>query len=182
MRISGGLFVVLIIAVGFVLYLTATDLASSTDAVKAVASDLREANVEGAEFDREQATAMIDAMEMLLAAPELLAESVEELKTFAASAAAWARDAELGEELHAAVLIRRAAGELRAYALQPDDRHLMRARRSLEAARSTVEGHGHGTGVDGGPGLAVGAVRDQLDNLEQSQRERHQEAEESLRD
>jgi hypothetical protein len=124
---------------------------------------------------------MIDAMEMLLAAPELLADSVEQLKTFAASAAAWARAAGPGEELHAAVLIRRAAGELRAYALQPDDRHLMRARRCLEAARSTVDGHGHGTGVDGGPGLAVGAVRDQLDNLEQSRRERHQEAEESFR-
>ena len=182
MRISGGLFVVLILAVGFVLYLTGLDVTSSTDAVKAVASDLREANVEGADFDRDQATDMIDAMAMRLGAPELLADSVEELKTFAAAASAWARAAEPGEELHAAVLIRRAAGELRAYALQPDDRHLMRARRCLEAARSTVDGHGHGPGVDGGPGLAVGAVREQLDNLEQSQRERHQEAEESLRD
>ena len=113
--------------------------------------------------------------------PELIQDSVEELKTFAASAAAWARAADLGEQLHAAVQIRRAAGELRAYALQPDDRYLLRARRCLEAARSTIDGHGHRTGVDGGPGLAVGAVRDQLDNLEQSQRERHQEAEESLR-
>jgi hypothetical protein len=79
-----------------------------------------------------------------------------------------------------AVAIRRAAGELRGYALTPSDLRLMRSRRLLAAARSTLEGLG-GDRVSGdGPGLAVGAVRDRIDNLQQSHQERIQEVDEEL--
>jgi hypothetical protein len=120
-------------------------------------------------------------MEFLVDNPDLVAESVDELKTFASTAASWAAGSQPGPELHTSVLVRRAAGELRAYALGPSQRHLTRARQCLDAARSALAGEGGG-GVGGdGPGLAVGALKDQLDNLEQSQREQRQELEESLR-
>ena len=46
-RISGALFLVVLISVGFMLYLTARDATSSLDAVAAVATDLREEGVTG---------------------------------------------------------------------------------------------------------------------------------------
>jgi hypothetical protein len=57
----------------------------------------------------------------------------------------------------------------------------MRTRRLLAAARSTLDSLG-GNGVSGeGPGLAVDAVRDRIDNLQQSHQERIQEVNEELR-
>jgi len=122
-------------------------------------------------------------MEILQADPETISDHLAELKTFAATAASWAEAAATpSAELHAAVAIRRAAGELRGYALTPSDVRLMRTRRLLTAARSTLDGVG-GDSVSGeGPGLAVDAVRNRIDNLQQSHQERIQEVDEDLRD
>ena len=121
-------------------------------------------------------------MEVLLAEPETISDHLAELKIFAATAASWAEAAATpSTDLHVAVAIRRAVGELRGYALTPSDVHLMRTRRLLAAARSSLDGVGSG-GVSGdGPGLAVGAVRDRIDNLQQSHQERLQEIEEELK-
>jgi len=115
LRISGALFLTILIAVGYMLYLTGRDATSSLDAVAAVATDLREVGVTGRDLDRDLALQMIDAMEGLLDTPDTIPDHIDDLKTFAATAAAWADAAPSpSSELRAAVAIRKAAGELRA--------------------------------------------------------------------
>ena len=155
MRISGALFLVVLISVGFMLYLTARDATSSLDAVAAVATDLREEGVTGIDH-------------------------VDDLKTFAATAAAWADAAPSpSTELRIAVALRKAAGELRSQALSPSTVHLMRARRYLGVAEDALEFAAMGGGGPG-PGLATDAVRDRLENLEQAHQEHYQELDEEL--
>ena len=180
MRISGVLFLGVLIAAAYVLYLGAVDSTASLDAVAPVASTLREEGVTGSALDSDRAERMIVAMEGLLATPETIADHVEDLRTFTSTAASWANAAPSpSSELHLAVSIRRAAGELRSYALRSSPVHLMRARRYLEQGRGTLEGGGGGPGGPG-PGLATDAIRDQLENLQQSQQERHQEVDEAI--
>ena len=90
MRISGAFFITILLAVGYMLYLTARDATSSLDAIAVVATDLREQGVEGRALDRELALQMVAAMEDLLAATDTIPQHIEDLKTFAATAAAWA--------------------------------------------------------------------------------------------
>jgi hypothetical protein len=180
LRISGALFLTLLMAVGYMLYLTARDATSSLDAIATVATDLREQGVQGRALDYDLALQMIEAMQSLLASPETIPEHVEDLKTFAATAAAWAdAAASPSSELRAAVALRRAAGELRTQALTPSTVHLMRARRYLGVAVDALEFGVMGAGGPG-PGLATDAVRDRLENLQQSQQERYQELDEEL--
>ena len=180
MRISGALFITLLIAVGYMLYLTARDTTASLDAIAVVATDLREQGIEGRALDRDLAFQMIAAMEDLLAATDTIPQHIEDLKTFAATAAAWADAAPSpSAELRAAVAIRRAAGELRSQAMSPSAVHLMRARRYLGVAVDALEYAESGAGGPG-PGLATDAVRDRIDNLEQSHKERFLEVDEEL--
>jgi hypothetical protein len=180
-RISGALFLVVLMAVGFMLYLTARDATSSLDAIAVVATDLREEGVTGRALDRHLAFQMIDAMDSLLVSPETIPDHVGELKTFAATAAAWADAAPSpSTELRVAVALRKAAGELRSQALSPSTVHLMRARRYLGVAEDALEFAAMGGGGPG-PGLATDAVRDRLENLEQAQQERYQELDEELK-
>ena len=179
-RISGALFLVVLMAVGFVLYLTARDATSSLDAVAAVATDLREEGVVGRTLDRDLAIQMIDAMDRLVVAPDTIPDHVDDLKTFAATAAAWAAAAPSpSTELRIAVALRKAAGELRSLALSPSTVHLMRARRYLGVAEDALEFAATGGGGPG-PGLATDAIRDRLENLGQAQQERYQELDEEL--
>jgi len=182
LRIFGIFFLGTLIAAGFYLYLGARDATSSLDAVAIVASGLREENVTGSALDRETARQMISAMEELLAAPDTISDHVEDFKTFAATAASWADAAATPSvELHVAVALRRAAGELRGYALEPQDIRLSRARQLLTAARSSLDSASDGMGGGQGSGLAVGAVKDRIDNLQQSHQERIQEVDEELK-
>jgi hypothetical protein len=174
------LFLVLLLAAGFVLYLTARDATSSLDAVATVATDLREEGVTGRDLDRNLARQMIDAMGGLVIEPDTIGEHVEDLKTFAATAASWADAAPSpSTELRVAVALRKTAGELRSHALSPSTVHLMRARQYLREAEEALEFAATGGG-GGGPGLATDGVRDRLENLEQSQQERYQELDEEL--
>ncbi len=180
MRISGALFLIILIAVGYMLFLTGRDATSSLNAVAVVATDLREAGVTGRALDRDLALQMIDAMDGLLNAPDTIPDHIEDLKTFSATAAAWADAAPSpSSELRAAVAIRKAAGELRAQATRPSTTHLMRARRYLDVASDAIRFAATGPGGPG-PGLATDAVRDRLENLQQSQQERYQELDEEL--
>jgi hypothetical protein len=182
LRIFGIFFLGVLIAAGFYLYLGARDATSSLNAVAAVASSLREENITGSTLDRETARQMISAMEDLLAAPDTISEHVEDLKTIAATAASWADAAATpSAELHIAVALRRAAGELRGYALAPKEIQLSRSRQLLSAARSSLDNESDGMGGGQGPGLAVGAVKDRIDNLQQSHQEQIQEMNEELK-
>jgi len=177
MRVSGILMIGVLIAAGFVFYLTGRDATTSLDAVATVATDLREEGVAGRPLDRAAAQRMISAMESLLAAPETISDHVEDLKSFAATAAAWAQAAASPSlELRTAVSLRSAAGELREYAIRSTQTHLMRARRSLDGARAALAGEATGAG----PGLATEAVRDRIQNLQRSQQEQQQELAEEL--
>jgi hypothetical protein len=180
LRISGALFLTVLIAAGYMLYLTGRDATASLDAVAAVATDLREAGVTGRELDRDLALQMINAMDGLLETPGTIPDHIDDLKTFAATAAAWADAAPSpSSELRAAVAIRKASGELRAQATRPSTVHLMRARRYLDVASDAIRFGVAGPGGPG-PGLATDAVRDRLDNLQQGQQERYQELDEEL--
>lgn len=182
MRSAGGVLLIVLIAGGVALYLMRLDVDSSADAVRTAAAELRESQVAGRELDIDGARSMIDAMITLVDQPDLVADAVDELKAFSSTAASWAAASPPGPALHAAVTLRRAAGELRQYALQPSPRHLTRARQCLDAARSILEQPSADAVAGEGAGLGVGAVRDQLQNLEQSRREQRQELDESLRE
>jgi hypothetical protein len=180
MRFSGALFLLLLMGVGVMLYLGGRDATSSLDAIATVATDLREEGVDGRPLDPIAAHQMINAMNALLDSPETISEHVGDLKTFAATAAAWADAAPSpSSELRTAVSLRKAAGELRAQALSPSAVHIMRARRHLESATDALDITS--TGIGGaGPGLATDAIRDRLENLQQSQQEQYQELDEEL--
>jgi hypothetical protein len=162
------------------LYLTGRDATSSLDAIVTVATDLREQGVTGKRLDRDGALQLVAAMDDLVTSPESIPEHVDDLKIIAETAAAWADAAPSpSAELRAAVALRRAAGELRTQALTPSTVHLMRARRYLGVAIDALEYGAHGA-QGPGSGLATDAVRDRLENLQQSQRERYLEVEEEI--
>jgi len=182
LRFFGVFFLGALIAAGFYLYLGARDATSSLDAVATIASTLREENITGSNLDRETARQMISAMEDLVAAPDTISDHVSDLKTFATTAASWADAAATpSTELHVAVALRRAAGELRGYALAPSQIRLSRSRQLLAAARSSLDNESTGMNGGQGPGLAVGALKDRIDNLQQSHQERIQEIDEELK-
>lgn len=179
MRISGALMIVVLLAAAFVFYLTSRDATSSFDAVTAIAADLREEGVEGRPLDREAAQRMIDAMEILIDAPETIDDHLTDLKSFSSTAATWADSAASpSPELHTAVSLRSAASELREYALRKRELNITRARRYLVEARGALSAEPSPGGP--GPGLATDAVRDRLENLQRSQQERNQEVDEEL--
>jgi len=181
MRISGGLLVAALLAAGFALYLTGRDATSSIDAVTTVADGLREEGVEGAALDSESASGMIDVMDGLLADPASIADHVDDLRVIADTAASWAAAAPTASrDLHIAVNIRSAAGDLRSYGLSPSQAHLMGARRHLDQAQSSLDGSLDGDSTTR-PQLATDGLRDQLQNLEQAQAEELQQVDEALK-
>lgn len=179
MRFSGAFMIAVLMAAGYVLYLSGRDAGSSLDAVATMADGLREEGASARPFDPAAAASMAAALEALLAAPETIEDHRTDLRVFAETAGSWAAAApSASRELHVAVLLRSAAGELRAHALDPSAAHLDRARFKLEAARATLAGE---AGGDPDPRLATDGVRDQLENLQQSAQERHLEVDEALK-
>lgn len=181
MRISGGFMVTALLAAGFTLYLTGRDTSSTSDAVATVADELREQGVTGQSLDRETANRMATVMDGFLDFPDTIGDHVDDLRIMAETAASWAAAADsASRDLHIAVSLRSAAGDLRAYALGPSQVKLARARRHLDQALSSLEG---GATEDGAhpPSMATDALRDQLHNLEQAQREQRQQVDEALK-
>lgn len=179
MKVSGALMIAVLMAAGVTLYLSSRDASSSLDAVTAMADELREEGAAARPFDRAAAASMIKAIEELLAAPASIGDHVADLRLLADTAGSWADAApSASAELHVAVSLRVAAGELRAHALSPSATHLMRARQNLDEARATLAGGG-----EAGPGTrsATDGVRDRLDNLQQSAQERRLELDEALK-
>ncbi len=181
MRLSGGFTVTALLAAGFALYLTGRDTTSSFDAVAVVADGLRERDVSAQVLDLQTADRMVTFMEGLLELPDTVGDRIEDVRTIAETAASWAAEADpASRELHLAVSLRSAAGELRAQALSPSPSHLQRARRHLDQARKSLEGITSG-GEQFQQPLATDGLRDQMQNLEQAQREQLQQVDEALR-
>jgi len=96
--------------------------------------------------------------------------------TVATEAASWAEVAPAPSvELRVAVALRSAAGELRAYSLRQEDRHLRAAEKQLDTAEAALDGEPvHNNPTD--------ALRDQLENLQRSHQEQQLEVDEALED
>ncbi len=175
MRLLGALLVVILVALAAVLLLQGKSVQSSRDAVTSVAADLREEGVQGRPFDRVQANRMVRSLGRLIETPDEIPEHGDELRTIAATAAAWADAAAAPSvELTAAVALRAATGELRSYAVTPDAHRLRVAARHLDDARGALAGGPHRNDPTDG-------VRERLENLQRGQQERQLELDEQLR-
>lgn len=165
MRMTFGL-VALLVVMGIVLFLSSSHTQKSVDSVRAIAPALRE-DVAPRAWDASAAGAMLDRLTALLADP---APPRDELAAAAATASGWAAATTPGSnENHAAVKLRSAADELAQSSESADDRHRVTARRHLDDVRAALAG-APPRELDG-----VRAIRDQLENLQNSRREQIQE-------
>ena len=125
-------------------------------------------DVAGRSFDESAARALVERLAALLPAASLPGE---QLQSAAATAAAWAAGSTPGSrEYRVAVKLRGAADALFASRNEPNHPQRAAAGRLISEARQALAGTGAATGpVDG--------LRDQLENLQSSQRERYQEIE-----
>jgi len=174
MRVFGVLLIVVLIALAAVLFLQRESTTSSFQAVRAIATDLREEGATGRRFDPELAARMASSMRLLVDHPEAIAGHTDELTTIATTAASWADAAPSPSvALTVAVALRAAAGDLRAARSSAAPASLSSAQRNLDRARAALAGEPIGTSP-------VDAVRDRLENLQSGQQERAQEAEEEM--
>jgi hypothetical protein len=174
MRIFGTLLVVILLALAAVLLLQRESATSSFDAVREIATDLREEGASARRFDPELAARMVSSTQLLVDHPEAIADHIDELETIAATAASWADGAPSPSvALTVAVALRAAAGDLRAARSSADSAALRSAQRNLDRARAALAGQPVGTSP-------VDAVRDRLENLQRSQQERAQETQDEI--
>ena len=181
MRISGVFILVVLLSMAVVVFLQSRDVTAKREALTVIATELREEGVEGTRFDHERAFELISVLEGLADDPEAIPNHIEDLKTISSIAASWAAGAASpSPELHASVALRTAAGELRSYAVRPTSTGLDKARRKLVEARHALTTTVAGDGTTAPSGLVTEGVRDRLQNLENSQKERMLEIEEEL--
>lgn len=175
MRVVGVLLLSVLFAAAVVLYLQGRSAHEDIRAVNRVATDLKEAGVEGQPIDHQQARRAIATLARLADNPQAIAGERKNLSTIAQTAARWAAAAPSpSADLSAAVAIRGAADELLAYGVYGDGAHLGRARQHIEAARRALAGEGR-------PADAVEGVRDRLQNLQHSEEERLRQLDENLK-
>jgi hypothetical protein len=159
---------VLLIAMAIVLMLATRQTRHDLDAVRSVTLRASE-NVPPRSFDAVEARALAARLHALLDVAQLPAD---ELRQTAARAAAWAAALTPGtRDYHFVVNLRGAADELAAASTSADDPHRAAARRLLESAEIAPGAPG------GGPPGTIGGVRDQLQNLQQSEVEKLRGAE-----
>lgn len=181
MRFSGVLILVVLISIAVMVYLQSRDVEATRDAVTVIAGQLREEGVEAARFDADRAHELIAVLEGLTTDPGAVEHHIEDLKTISATAAGWAAGAASpSPELHASVAIRKAATELRSYAVGPSSRKLETASYELRRARHALTTKAGGDGTTAPSGLVTEGVRDRLHNLEAAQKERALEVEEEI--
>lgn len=160
MRGSLGL-VSLLIAVAILVFLFGQHAKKDVQAVRTVTLTSAE-NVEARDFDADGARAMLARLRSLLDAPALPAE---ELRRAAGTAASWTAGTRPGTaEHHIATCLRSAAVELLAAGPLAEDAHRVAARRQLDSAAMTA--------VTDRPPDAVTSIRDQIQNIQSSTRQR----------
>jgi hypothetical protein len=181
MRVSGILILVVVLSMAVVVFLQSRDVTAKKEALTVIATQLGEEGVEGMRFDRQRALELIAVLERQAADPQTIADHVDDLKTITDTAAQWAAGAASpSPELHASVALRAAAGELREYAVRPTSSGLGKARYELEQARLALTPTVAGDGTTAPSGLVTEGVRDRIQNLEASQKERALELDEDL--
>ncbi len=173
MKITGVVFLVLLIAAAIVMVLRAKEVKHIQSDLARMAPRLQEEGVEGKTMRHRDALRRISEMENLCATPSLIAANVPLLRTVAEDAASWAQGSPSPSvELTAAVALRAAVVALREYAVRPSERHIATARSELLDAKSALEGFEPTTTMTDG-------LRDRLKNIDYSQREKLQELEEA---
>jgi hypothetical protein len=181
MRMSGVLILVVLLSMAVVVFLQSRDVTAKREALAVIATEFREEGVEGTRFDKDRAFELIAVLEGLAGDPDAIPNHIEDLKTISSTAASWAAGAASpSPELHASVALRTAAGELRGYAVRPTSTGLDKARRKLAEARHALTTSAGGDGTTNPSGLVTEGVRDRLQNLENSQKERMLEIDEEL--
>ncbi len=162
-------FVALLLAMLVVLTLSSRTAKRDIDAANRAIPSLQE-QAAPVPFDEGAARGMRDRLLSLLDSSPL---PEDELRQAAAHAAGWIAATSPGTNpYHAAVALRSAADELLAASADPGDPHRGRARRFLDEASQSL-----GSAPAPMPGGPTGAIRDQLQNLQDSQRERYREIE-----
>jgi len=160
----------LLIVMAVVLLLAARQTRQTVRTVNAPIPSLRE-DVSARAFDRETARRLIERLDAL--ADEALPPEAD-LLAARQTAAEWAAGSAPGSgDYRCAVKLRGAADALLA-AGRGDEGRRGEARRLLQEARAALDS---GAAMPGG---AVGAIRDQLENLQQSQRERLDDAQRQI--
>jgi len=166
-RSTLGLVMLLVVMV-VVLILWTRQTRNDVEAVRSVNLGTSE-SVAPRPFDRAAADRMADRLRALLDRADL---PLEELRASAEQATGWAAGLAPGTfDYHMAVNLRGAAGELLAASPSLDDPHRARAKQLLQQAETAPGQPG------GGPPGAVGGLKDQLQNLQQSHQEKLQEVE-----
>ena len=156
------------------------DASVSLRALASVTDSLRNDRIDSKVFDPESARQILDEMDALLQAPETLPDHLSNLKNIADTAASWAAAAPTASrEMHIAVTIRGAAGDLRGHALRPSAAHLASGRRRRGRGRYSLESWLYGVAPPE-PGRGTGGRRDQNKNQEESQRETRPEVDEPM--
>lgn len=173
MKITGGAFLVLLIAVAIVMILRAKEVKHVRDDVARMVPYLEEQGVEGRTMRHRDALDRIQELENLCATPSLIASSVPQLRRIAEEAASWAAGSPAPSvELTASVALRAAVVALREYATRPADRLVAKAQSELLDAKSALEGFEPTT-------TTTDALRDRMKNIDYSRREQLQELEEA---
>jgi len=158
---------VLLIAVVIFLVLSARQTRQELEAVKTVT--LARENVAAQPFDVREAGRLAARLRVLCDQAEL---PVTELEQVAARAAAWAAGLTPGStDYHAAVNLRGAAGELLSASPAADDLHRVSARRHVAEAMAALSG----SPPQGGQGVT--GLRDQIQNLQNAEREQLRQVE-----
>ncbi len=164
MRSTLGL-AALLITMAVALLLMTHQTRRDLDAVKSVSFGSQPEGVSAA-FDRVAADRLAARLRALLEQQDLPAD---ELRAAAAQAAAWSGGVVPGTaEYHTAVNLRGAADELLVSSASLSDPHRARARMFLDRAQAAPGAPG------GGPPGSIGAIRDQLQNLQQRHNEQLQ--------
>jgi predicted nucleic acid-binding protein len=160
-------FAVLLIAVVVFLALSARQARQGLEAVKTVT--LARENVAAQRFDAREAGRMAARLRALCDQSEL---PTAELEQAAATAAAWAAGLTPGSaDYHGVVNLRGAAGDLLAASPALDDPHRASARRHVTEAAAAFSGTPTG-GAQGVTGL-----RDQIQNLQNAERDQLRQVE-----
>jgi len=173
MKVTAGLFLVLLISVAIVLILRVREVQHVKEDVGLMAPRLEEEGVEKKIMGHREAKRVIDELQGFCSDPSSLHAALPRLKEISGLAASWAAGAPApSPELEAAVNIRQAANDLRETATSSSKNLIPSARERLIAAESALGGATDESHLTAG-------IRDRMKGLEQAQREHLQELNET---
>lgn len=172
LRPAGVLLIVVLIAMAVVMLLREREVKEAEKSVSHIADGLRETGVTPRKLDQREARHLLRRLQRMVDGHTTV--SAVELESAAARAASWAEAALTpSPELTAAVALRAAANDLRSFVLLDESQYRRSAAHHLARARSALEGET--------PTSSMQGMRDRMENVEESQREKLQQLNEALK-